>query len=248
MKYFKNFFFAIITMLLFFPYISSKALASPYYRTVHSSHQTVKKNADSNAHPSVLPPPIIKRYITMGPQRDKLIKEYSQIHYGSAFTTIIPQAVVVHWTAGGTVESIYNYFVSVAMSDDEGGSLNVSSQFLVGRDGTIYQLAPDNMLCRHAIGLNWCAIGIENIGGANGQEDLTAAQLHANIQLITYLHKKHPSITHILGHYQQIYAKNTGLWREDLPDYYADKIDPGPTFMRNLRTALSPLGLKFFQE
>ncbi len=193
-------------------------------------------------------PPIINRYITINETRENLMKEYSKLHYDSEVTTITPQAVVVHWTAGGTADSIYNYFKNVSMTDDEGGSLNVSSQFLVARDGTIYQLSPDNMLARHAIGLNWCAIGIENIGGYGGVEDLTDAQLQANIKLIKYLQQKYPSITTVLGHYQQIYAKNTPLWREYMPNYYAEKIDPGPTFMRNLRVALSPLGLEFFPE
>ena len=41
------------------------------------------------------------------------------------------------------------------------GTLNVGAQFLVGRDGAIWQLMPETALARHAIGLNWCAIGIE---------------------------------------------------------------------------------------
>ena len=44
---------------------------------------------------------------------------------------------------------------------------------------------------RHIIGYNWCAIGIENVGGVNGVEDLTDAQLEANVELIKYLHKKY---------------------------------------------------------
>lgn len=206
------------------------------------------KSSNAPSTNSLETPVIIKRYIAMGPERDRLIKEYSKIHYGKEFIYITPRAVVVHWTAGGTSDSVYNYFSGIAMEDDEGGSLNVSSQFLVGRDGTIYQLAPETMLCRHAIGLNWCSIGIENVGGTKGNEDLTTAQLQANIKLITYLHKKHPTITNVLGHYQQVYAKNTNLWQENMPDYYADKIDPGPIFMQSLRLALSPLGLKFFQK
>ena len=43
--------------------------------------------------------------------------------------------------------------------------VNVSAHFLVDRDGTIYRLMPETRLARHVIGLNWCAIGIENVGG-----------------------------------------------------------------------------------
>lgn len=100
-------------------------------------------------------------------------------------------------------------------------------------------------LARHAIGLNWCAIGIENVGGARGKEDLTEAQLRANIALISYLKDKYPTLTTVLGHYEQDKAKQTDLWREDVPNYYHGKIDPGPTFMKGLREALTKKGLKF---
>ena len=125
------------------------------------------------------------------------------------------------------------------------GTLNVGAQFLVGRDGAIWQLMPETALARHAIGLNWCAIGIENVGGARGKEDLTEAQLRANIALISYLKDKYPTLTTVLGHYEQDKAKQTDLWREDVPNYYHGKIDPGPTFMKGLREALTKKGLKF---
>ena len=104
---------------------------------------------------------------------------------------------------------------------------------------------PTTALARHAIGLNWCAIGIENVGGARGKEDLTEAQLRANIALISYLKDKYPTLTTVLGHYEQDKAKQTDLWREDVPNYYHGKIDPGPTFMKGLREALTKKGLKF---
>ena len=211
--------------------------------------ETVDRRKVETAAAKTLPEvAIVQKYIKITNKRYELIREYSKIHYGREILNITPKAVVVHWTVSNDWESVYDYFYNETGTDDEGGSLNVSSQFLVARDGTIYQLTPETLLNRHAIGLNWCAIGIENVGGVGGEEDLTEAQLQANIKLITYLHAKYPTITNVLGHYQQVYAKNTDLWREDMADYYADKIDPGPSFMRSLRIALSPLGLHFFQE
>jgi N-acetylmuramoyl-L-alanine amidase len=84
----------------------------------------------------------------------------------------------------------------------------LASQFMVDRDGTIYRLMPETALARHIIGYNWCAIGIENVGGANNKkEDLTPAQLKANIKLIRYLHAKYPTIQYVFGHYQQVTAQ-----------------------------------------
>ncbi len=186
---------------------------------------------------------IIDRPILLTENRLRLTREYSQTHYGTSQTEIIPQAVVIHWTAGPTADSAYYIFYNDNMSD---GSVNVSSQFLVDRDGTIYRLTPENFLARHAIGYNHCAIGIENVGGVDNAEDLTDAQLSANIFLIKYLREKFPTIKYIFGHYQQVIARESGLYIENVPNYYAIKTDPGPKFMRGLRDVLEKEGLIFF--
>ena len=126
-------------------------------------------------------------------------------------------------------------FFDAEESDD--GEVQVASHFLVDRDGR---------LNRHAIGYNWCAIGIENVGGVDGREDLTAEQLRANVRLIRYLRKKFPSIEYVFGHYQQVEARASGLHIELVEGYYAEKPDPGEKFMRGLREGLSGDGLKFF--
>ena len=187
------------------------------------------------------------KFITWTAHRDELIDEYTLKHYGMICREIIPQAVVVHWTAFGTLESVWKYFDAEEMPDDE-GRLNVASQFIVDRDGTIWRLMPENKLARHAIGYNHCAIGIENVGGYGGREDLTEAQLAANVRLIRWLHEKYPTIKYIFGHYQQGKARASGLFIENVPNYYAIKTDPGKKFMRGLRTQLEGDGLVFFEE
>ncbi len=191
--------------------------------------------------------PIIYKPIEWSENRERLIREYAQEHYGFSETTIIPRAVVVHWTATETFEATYDYFYNEEFTSGiDAGTLNVASHFVVDRDGTIYRLTPETALNRHAIGYNWCAIGIENVGGVNGEQDLTAAQLLSNIHLIQYLHEKYPTIKYVFGHYQQNEARASGLYIEKVPDYYAEKIDPGKIFMRLLRENLSRYGLKFF--
>ena len=185
------------------------------------------------------------KFILWTAHRDKLIEEYTLEHYGKIYREIIPQAVVVHWTAFGTLESNWKYFYPEEMED---GTLNVASQFLVGRDGKIWRLMPETNFAKHAIGYNHCAIGIENVGGFGGQEDLTKAQLKANVRLIKYLHKKYPTIKYVFGHYQQDAARASGLFIENDPDYYAKKIDPGKIFMRGLRDKLERDGLIFYDD
>lgn len=190
---------------------------------------------------------IIDKPIKWTENRERLIEEYALEHYGFSATTIVPQAVVVHWTAIGSFESTYNYFYNESFTSGiDAGTLNVASHFIVDRDGTIYRLTPETALNRHAIGYNWCAIGIENVGGVNGREDLTAAQLEANINLIRYLCEGYPTIKYIFGHYQQVEARQSGLFIENVPDYFAEKIDPGKKFMQALRENLEDDGLIFF--
>ena len=186
-------------------------------------------------------------FILWTEHRDELVDEYTLKHYGKICREIIPQAVVVHWTAFGTLESVHKYFYAEEMPDDE-GRLNVASQFIVDRDGTIWRLMPETNFARHAIGYNHCAIGIENVGGYKGKEDLTEAQLEANVRLIKYLHEKYPTIKYVFGHYQQGKARASGLFIENVAGYYAIKTDPGPKFMRGLRTQLEGDGLIFFKE
>lgn len=188
-------------------------------------------------------PNIVEKFLPWSENREILTREYAELHYGMSITNIEPQAVVVHWTAGDTWQSAYYTFYDDTLND---GTVNVSSQFLVDRDGTIYQLMPDNKLARHAIGYNWCAIGIENVGGVNGIENLTYEQLKANIELIRYLHNKYPAIKYIFGHYQQVVARKSGLYIEHVQGYSSIKSDPGSTFMKAIRDNLQNESFIFF--
>ncbi len=191
--------------------------------------------------------PYVDNFILWTEHRDELIDEYTLRHYGKICREIIPQAVVVHWTAMGTLESNWGFFYNEEMNDDE-GRLNVASQFLVGRDGTIWRLMPETKFARHIIGYNHCAIGIENVGGYDGREDLTEEQLAANVQLIKYLHEKYPTIKYVFGHYQQNAARASGLYIENVAGYYSIKTDPGKIFMNGLRAQLESDGLIFYDD
>ena len=153
--------------------------------------------------------------------------------------------VVVHWTAIDNIESTFKVFDPVRLGGREdltgASQLNVSSQFLIDRDGTIYRLLPDNYFARHCIGLNYTAIGIENIGGPDSP--LTEAQLKSNEQLIRYLKDKY-SIDYVIGHHEYRLFENTNLWKESDTNYRTEKIDPGDEFMNKLRSNMKDLSFK----
>ncbi len=182
---------------------------------------------------------IYQKPIIFDKKRIQLTQQYRQKHYGIRSQTIEiePKMIVLHWTCIASVQTTFNVFNPAAfpahsmrrqeLPDD----LNVSSHFVVDRDGRIYQLMPDNWMARHVIGLNHYAIGIENIGGINGRDDLTQKQVEANAFLVCYLKKKYPAIDAVIGHNEYLKYKKTPLWLEKDSSYQTDKMDPGPTFV-----------------
>jgi N-acetyl-anhydromuramyl-L-alanine amidase AmpD len=105
---------------------------------------------------------------------------------------------------------------------------------MVERDGTIHQLMPLDYMARHVIGLNYSSIGIENVGGALGVDNLTDAQLKANIFLVKYLKDKFDSIEYIVAHYEYRCFEHTVFWLERDDGYRTEKNDPHPNFMKKL--------------
>jgi N-acetyl-anhydromuramyl-L-alanine amidase AmpD len=122
------------------------------------------------------------------------------------------------------------------------GAVNVSSHFVVDRDGTIYQLQPVTRFARHCIGLNHVAIGIENVGD-DGRFPLTDAQVAADAALVRDLARRYP-ITHLLGHFEVMKFRAHPYYVERDPHYRNDKPDPGARFMARVRASLADLPLQ----
>jgi len=192
---------------------------------------------------------IIDKPIEFGELREQLTLEYLKSHYGIVQDSpiITPKMVVIHWTAIPTLEKSFGAFVNTKIGShrtkiNTASQLNVSSQFLVDLDGTIYRLMPENFMARHVIGLNHCAIGIENVGGTESTP-LTEKQLEANIWLVTYLKKKY-EIDYVIGHYEYTNFENHDLWLEKDNGYRTLKTDPGKDFLMKIKSATKELGFK----
>ena len=192
---------------------------------------------------------IIEKPIIFDTQRELLTLEYLEQRYGLDVDTpqITPKMIVLHWTVIPTLEKSFAAFKNATLPDwrpdiKSVSGLNVSSQFMVDRDGTIYRLLPETTMARHVIGLNHCAIGVENVGGDVGQP-LTKAQLKSNIWLVRYLSKKYP-IDHLIGHYEYTLFENHPLWLEKDSGYRTVKTDPGTEFMKKVRSKVKDLNFK----
>jgi beta-N-acetylhexosaminidase len=103
---------------------------------------------------------------------------------------------------------------------------------------------PETWMARHCIGLNYSAIGVENVGGGKGIDNLTDQQIDANIRLVRYLVRENPTIRYLIGHMEYRRFEGHPLWRELDDGYRTDKIDPGERFMTAVREGVADLGLE----
>ncbi|CAA6818251.1 MAG: Beta-hexosaminidase (EC [uncultured Sulfurovum sp.] len=194
---------------------------------------------------------IIDKPINFGQERIDMTKAYIKDHYGYDVENIEiePRIIVLHWTADMSFKKSFKRLEPQKLFSDrkdivKASALNVSSHFMVKRDGTIYRLMPENWMARHVIGLNYSSIGVENIGGkSNNKEDLTPAQVKANIALVRYLKKKYNTITHLIGHHEYREMEGSDLWLELDKGYRTEKSDPGDQFMFDVRNEVLDLNL-----
>lgn len=193
---------------------------------------------------------IVDKPIEFDEQRTELSLDYLKTRYNVQKTvpSIEPRMIVVHWTAIPTLEESFEAFKNPLLPNTRSditsaGALNVSAHFLVDRDGTVYRLMPETIMARHVIGLNHCALGIENVGGTENMP-LTRKQLKANIKLVSYLKEKYPDIEYLIGHMEYTRFEGHPLWLEVDDAYRTEKTDPGVDFMNKIRTETSDFNWK----
>ncbi|MGE0868799.1 MAG: peptidoglycan recognition family protein [Kofleriaceae bacterium] len=191
---------------------------------------------------------IIDTPIAWSAERERLTLAYRRAHSdpAAADLTIVPRAIVLHYTAGSSAVATRRYFdrpriESARAQLARAGAVNVSAHFIVDRDGTIFRLQPETRYARHCIGLNHLAIGIENVGD-NARWPLTQAQVAANVALVRELARRFP-ITHLLGHHEVMRFRSSPYYVELDRSYHNDKPDPGAGFMADVRAGLVDLGL-----
>lgn len=194
-------------------------------------------------------PGVVMRPIVFDEQRHQLSLEYLANRYGieQEEPTIVPKMIVVHWTVIPTADATFDAFDPAVLPGarqeiSSAGALNVSSQYLVDRDGTIYQLLPETTMARHTIGLNHVAIGIENVGDGTDLP-LTDEQLASNVAVIRYLASKY-DLEYLIGHYEYTLFEGHALWKEKDKAYRTEKTDPGEDFMQRLRATVADLNLQ----
>ena len=153
--------------------------------------------------PSAVPKPAIRwNPIPFGADRKRQMRAYSVRHYGlRRHKLVAPKVVVLHYTASSTFSSAFNTFAANRRDVELGELPGVCAHFLIDTDGTIHQLVPLGIMCRHTVGLNWTSIGIEHVGVSDRQVLGRRAQMRSGIRLVRWLRCRYDiALEDVIGH------------------------------------------------
>lgn len=151
-------------------------------------------------------PHIVRRLVPFGPKRKREMAAYSQRHYGErAWRLKRPRVIVEHWAETGSVAAVYNTFAPDVRDPELHELPNVCSHFVISGSGLIYQLVSTRTRCRHTVGLNWTAIGIEHTGFSDGEVLGNRRQMRASLRLTRYLRCRfHIKLRDVIGHAESL--------------------------------------------
>jgi N-acetyl-anhydromuramyl-L-alanine amidase AmpD len=151
-------------------------------------------------------PAIVQKPIPYGAQRRAEMAAYSKRHYGRAqWRLIAPKVIVEHYTVGDTFASAYNTFAPDRPDSELHELPGTCAHFVIDTDGTIYQLVPLGIRCRHTVGLNWTAIGIEHVGRSAAGVLADSRQIGASLRLTRWLMARfHISSRNVIGHAESL--------------------------------------------
>ena len=151
-------------------------------------------------------PPISKWAIPFGAKRKAEMAAYSERHYGEhEWRLRHPQVIVEHIAVTGSAAGVYNTFAPDTPDVELGELPNVCSHFVIGASGRIFQLVNLRTRCRHTVGLNWTAIGIEHVGFADSDLLGNSHELGASLRLTQYLRCHFGiKVKNVIGHAESL--------------------------------------------
>jgi len=154
-------------------------------------------------------PPIVQKPIPFGAARRAETAAYASRHYGIRLWRLVhPHVIVEHYTDGPSFASAWNTFARDAPDSELHELPGTCAHFVIDRDGTIYQLVPLTTMCRHTVGLNWTAIGIEHVGTSDREILSDPRQLQASLRLTLWLmHRYGISLPNVIGHNESLTSR-----------------------------------------
>jgi beta-N-acetylhexosaminidase len=151
---------------------------------------------------AVAPPRVVQKPIPFGAQRKADMRAYARRHYGiDEHRLVRPRVIVQHYTVTDTFQPVYDTFAPNRPDPELNELPGVCSHYVIDRDGTIYQLVPTSIMCRHAVGLNYTAIGIEHVGRSDAEVVGNTRQMGASLRLTRMLQGRFEVRTrNVIGH------------------------------------------------
>jgi beta-N-acetylhexosaminidase len=155
---------------------------------------------------AVAPPPIVQKPIPFGSKRRAETAAYAERHYGiDSWRLRRPHVIVEHYTANDSFSATWNTFAADTPDPELHQLPGTCAHFVVDTDGTIYQLVPLGTMCRHTVGLNWTAIGIEHVGTSDASILGNPRQLAASLRLTVWLMARfHIPLGDVIGHHESL--------------------------------------------
>ncbi len=172
--------------------------------------------AHARADAASLRPAIVWKPIPFGPRRRRQMAAYSRRHYGRwGWRLTSPKVIVEHFTDGTTWEGAWATFASNARHLGE--KPGTCAHFLIDTDGTIYQLVSLDVRCRHVIGLNDRAIGIEHVGTSADAILANDRMMRSSLQLTLWLRARFGiENRNVIGHAESL---ESPFHHERYPDW-----------------------------
>lgn len=153
-----------------------------------------------------LKPPITVRLIPFGPARRAEMRAYSERHYGHATAALrAPHVIVLHYTVTDTFAATFATFANDVADPELHELPGTCAHFVIGREGKIYQLVRLNLRCRHTVGLNWTAIGIEHVGNSDADVLDRPVVRRASLRLVRWLRCRYGiARSDVIGHAESL--------------------------------------------
>jgi N-acetylmuramoyl-L-alanine amidase len=151
-------------------------------------------------------PPLHKRLIPFPQKRKREMAAYSKDHYGQyKWRLNNPQVIVEHYAEAGSISAIFNTFAPDRPDVECHQLPGVCSHFAVSPGGGVFKFVPVSIRCRHTVGLNWTAIGIEHVGFSDQDILNRPAQLNASLQLTQWLRCRFGiPVKQVIGHNESL--------------------------------------------
>jgi N-acetylmuramoyl-L-alanine amidase len=144
--------------------------------------------------------------IPFGPKRKRQMAAYSERHYGERTWRLRhPRAIVEHVAEAGSAAAVHSAFAPDVPDPELHELPNVCAHFVVSSSGRIFQLVNLRTRCRHTVGLNWTAIGIEHAGFSDGDVLGNRRELRASLRLTRYLRCRFRiKLRNVIGHSESL--------------------------------------------